>query len=372
MNASADDLDRRNDEPPFWLPLLAALPLAACLLLSAVPILGQGAASASRTMYLWAFVLWLLPLTALQRALRQRWSLATTAAVLLPATFLMAWASRWLLLLPPLLARGSLPPHFDWAMSLRGLEGTWLSLVAACAIHAVVAYAVQLRRERERVAQAQAWARDAELTALRYQLQPHFLFNTLNAVSALIGEGQGGQAQRMLARLSEFLRATLDGGRGHEVSLAEELALTEAYLEIEQARLGERLRLRWQIGAGVLSARVPYLLLQPLVENAVRHGIARRSAPGRIDLDIAADGDALRIEIVNDPATTPATTADGDADPAPAGGTIGLRNVRERLQALYPQRHAFEAGIDGDGRYRVRLRLPLQPVLAAADTQEAR
>lgn len=367
MNVPADSV-RPNDEPPFWLPVLAAMPLAASLLLSALPVLGHGPASVSRSMYLWGFALWLLPLTALQRALRRRWSLPVAAAVLLPAAFLMAWASRWLLLLPPLLARGSLPPRFDWTATLRGLEGTWLSLVAACAIHAVVAYAVQLRRERERLAQARALARDAELTALRYQLQPHFLFNTLNAVSALIGEGQAGQAQRMLARLSEFLRATLDGERGHEVSLAEELALTEAYLEIEQARLGQRLQLRRRIGAGVLSARVPYLLLQPLVENAVRHGIARRTAPGQIDLDIGADGDALRIEIANDPATAAA----GDAEPVPAGGAIGLRNVRERLQALYPQRHAFEAGADADGRYRVRLRLPLSPVRPAADTQEAR
>ncbi|MEI2456778.1 MULTISPECIES: sensor histidine kinase [Lysobacter] len=371
MNAPYDDLHRRDDEPPFWLPLLATLPLAACLLLSVLPILGHGPASVSRSMYLWAFALWLLPLTALQRALRRRCSLAATAAVLLPATFLMAWTSRWLLLLPPLLARGSLPPSFDWTSTLRGLEGAWLSLVAACAIHAVVAYAAQLRRERERSAQARALARDAELTALRYQLQPHFLFNTLNAVSALIGEGQAGQAQRMLVRLSEFLRATLDGERGHEVSLAEELALTEAYLEVEQARLGERLRLGWKIGAGVLPAPVPYLLLQPLVENAIRHGIARRTQPGRIDLDIAADGDMLRIDIANDPATAPP----GDTGPVRAGGAIGLRNVRERLQALYPQRHVFQAGLDGDGRYRVRLRLPLRSArsaVASIDTGEGR
>ncbi|WP_363798958.1 histidine kinase [Lysobacter firmicutimachus] len=371
MNALCDDLHRRDDEPPFWLPLLATLPLAACLLLSVLPILGHGPASVSRSMYLWAFALWLLPLTALQRALRRRCSLAATAAVLLPATFLMAWASRWLLLLPPLLARGSLPPSFDWTFTLRGLEGAWLSLVAACAIHAVVAYAAQLRRERERSAQARALARDAELTALRYQLQPHFLFNTLNAVSALIGEGQAGQAQRMLVRLSEFLRATLDGERGHEVSLAEELALTEAYLEVEQARLGERLRLGWKIGAGVLSAPVPYLLLQPLVENAIRHGIARRTQPGRIDLDIAADGDMLRIDIANDPATAPP----GDTGPVRAGDAIGLRNVRERLQALYPQRHVFQAGLDRDGRYRVRLRLPLRSArsaVASIDTGEGR
>jgi len=363
MNALAQE-HRRSDEPPFWLPLLAALPLAACLLLSAVPILGHGPASVSRSMYLWAFVLWLLPLTALQRALRRRWSLAATAAVLLPATFLMAWASRWLLLLPPLLARGSLPPQFDWSATLRGLEGAWLSLVAACAIHAVVAYAAQLRRERERSAQAQALARDAELLALRYQLQPHFLFNTLNAVSALVGEGQAAQAQRMLARLSEFLRATLDDGHGHEVSLAEELALTEAYLEIERARLGERLQLRWRIGAGVLPARVPYLLLQPLVENAIRHGIARRVAPGRIELAIVAAGEDLSIEIANDAATTSASEAEPTRAPG-ATGAIGLRNVRDRLQALYPQRHAFDAAFDADGRYRVRLRLPLRWAEAA-------
>ncbi|RDZ27260.1 sensor histidine kinase [Lysobacter silvisoli] len=342
--------------PPFWLPVLAGLPLAACLLLIALPNLEYGAAMATRTAHLSALVLWLLPLTWLQRALWRRelapWAMA---GLLLVATYAMALSVRLAAMVVAALAAGRTPaPTFDESLLLRGLEGPWLALIAYCALHAMVIYYTQFRDEQLRRVQAQALAREAELMALRYQLHPHFLFNTLNAISSLMADGRGRQAQQMLARLGEFLRATLDGARGHEVCLADELSLTEAYLDIEKARLGERLQLQWQFGPDVLDARFPYLLFQPLVENAIRHGIAPRSEPGRLDLRVQALEGQLQVEVVND---LPKTSLPSGTD---AGTGLGLRNVRERLDKLYPGAYTLQAARDDDGRYRVRLRLPLR------------
>lgn len=343
--------DRREARPPFWLPVLAGLPLGACLLLIALPILGQGEAGLWRSLYLLTFVLWVAPLTALQRWLWRRgepvWRMALE---LLAVTYLMALCTRALGV--PLLARSAAPA--DLTLLLRGLEASWLALVAFCAIHAVVAYYAELRHEQDRRAQALASMRDAQLRALRYQLQPHFLFNALNAVSALVAAGQGEQARAMLARLGDFLRSILREPAGEEALLAEEIAMTDAYLDVEKARLGERLRLSWRLGPGVLAARVPRLLLQPLVENAIRHGIAPRVDGGRLDIAIEAADGQLRIRLDND------LPEDFAPRTAPAHAAIGLDNVRARMAWLYSEAATLDAGAGEDGRYRVELALPLR------------
>lgn len=349
---------RSRHLPPFWLPLLAGLPLAICLALMAAPSLGHGIATVSRTMHLMAFVLWAIPLALLQRRL---WShgarLWGMALILLVATCLMALATRVLNIGLQAAIAGALPSDFSWLLVFRGIEGAWLTLIAFCAIHAVVAYYAELQQEQAWRQEAQSLVRDAELRALRYQLQPHFLFNTLNAISTLVAEGHGHAARQMLARLGDFLRATLDLGHAHEVRLAEELALTDTYLEIEKARLGDRLQLKWRVGSGLLGACVPYLLLQPLVENAIRHGIAPRRGPGRLEIDIAGDKASLRVRVSND---LPA--ADDDAVTPIAGRTktVGLRNVDDRLSRLYPGEYELSAGVHDDGRYHVMLALPLR------------
>ena len=350
----------RPSLPPFWLPVVAGLPLGLCLLVMALPILGHGNATLSRTLYLSAFVLWLLPLTALQRRLWRRGMPAwRIALVLLAATYAMALATRVLSVVVQAVAAGGLsrlasPGAVDVSLLFRGLEGAWLVLVAYCAVHAVVIYYAALRREQADHAEARALARDAELRALRYQLQPHFLFNTLNAVSTLVAEGHGAEARQVLARLGDFLRTVLDARPRHEVTLAEEIAMTEAYLEVEKARLGRRLQLSWQLGEGVLGAHVPYLLLQPLVENAIRHGIAPRRAPGRLDVHIARAGARLDIHIRNDlPETIDASPRSHDTRDA-----VGLENVRARLARLHGGDAVLHAGMEGD-RYHVHLVLPL-------------
>lgn len=343
--------------PPFWLPLLAGLPLAVCLVLMAAPSLGHGVATASRTVFLMAFVLWAIPLTLVQRRLWMRGTrLWVVVPTLLAATYLMTLVARVLNIGLQVAIAGPLPPDFSWWLVLRGIEGTWLTLIAFCAIHAVVNYYAALKQEQAQRLEAQSLARDAELRALRYQLQPHFLFNTLNAISALVAEQKGPEARQMLARLGDFLRATLDLGHAHEVSLAEELALTDAYLEIEKARLGDRLQLKWRVGPGLLGARVPYLLLQPLVENAIRHGIAPRRGSGRLEIEITGEA-ALHVRISNDlPAGTDLVSGTG-------GGrteAVGLRNVGERLSRLYPAACDLHAGVRDDGRYHVAVSLPLR------------
>lgn len=351
LSAMTTTPDRREARPPFWLPVLAGLPLGACLLLIALPILGQGQAGVWRSLYLLTFVLWILPLTALQRWLWRRGEpLWRMSLALLAVTYLMALCTRALGV--PLLARSA--ASADWTLLLRGLEASWLVLVAFCAVHAVVAYYAELRHEQDRRARALALMRDAELRALRYQLQPHFLFNALNAISALIDAGQGDRARTMLARLGDLLRSTLREREGEETLLAEEIAMTEAYLDVEKARLGERLRVSWRLGPEVLAARVPSLLLQPLVENAIRHGIAPRTGGGHLDIAIEATDEQLRIRLENDLPEDVAPRA------ASAPAAVGLDNIRARLAWLSSDAAMLNAGEREDGRYRVELALPLR------------
>lgn len=341
-------------QPPFWLALLAGLPAIASLALMVIPDLGHGHAAAFKGLYLGLCLLWSIPLAALQRALWRRgrawwWLLGFVFAVTYAMAVANNLAGQWLAI-----AMGwTRDPALDWASLLGGLESCWLALLAAGASHAVLAYAYRLRREQAQHLAARAAMRDAELRALRYQLQPHFLFNTLNAVSALVAEQRNAEAQAMIARLGDFLRGTLAVPQAHEVPLGEEIAAAEDYLDIERVRLADRLRLRWQVGPDVLQARVPRLLLQPLIENAIHHGIAPGAGAGRLDITAMREGDRLRLEVNND-----VSGEEGARDPdAGDSDGIGLRNLRERLQALYPDGHAFSAGAGGDG-FRVALDLP--------------
>jgi two-component system sensor histidine kinase AlgZ len=268
-------------------------------------------------------------------------------AVLLAASYAMSVANS--LMGQRLAIALGLETGYHWDDLLRGLDGCWLALVAFCAMHAVAVYYLSLQRTRLRLAQALADARDAELRALRLQVNPHFLFNTLNAISALVAAGANREANRMLASVSDFLRATLAHDGRHEHTLAEELALTEAYLDIEKARLGERLQLTMNAGPDLLDAYVPYLMLQPLVENAVRHGIAPLAAPGRVDIRVARTGANLHVDVRNDGAR-PAVHKDG----------IGLANVAGRLRHLYGDAQRVDAGWSDDGRFHVSLTLPLR------------
>jgi two-component system, LytTR family, sensor kinase len=220
--------------------------------------------------------------------------------------------------------------------------------------HAVLYYGRY--REGERTAERlTAGLTEARLQALKMQLQPHFLFNTLNAISALI-PAEAKPARRMVARLGDLLRLALEHEETQEVTLREELAFLEPYLEIEQARLEDRLTVVMEIAPETLAARVPHLLLQPLVENAIRHGIAPRIVPGRVEVSAsrAADHRFLHLEVRDD---GPGVERNNRARTRKG---LGLANVRSRLEQLYGGEHHFALENLPEGGVVVRVTLPFR------------
>lgn len=191
----------------------------------------------------------------------------------------------------------------------------------------------EMETHRERALRAEAAAHAAKLQALRAQLEPHFLFNTLNAISTLVAEGKNADAGRMIARLSDFLRLTLETTSKPEVSVAEELEFVRRYLEIEQIRFGERLKVTIDAEPDAMAALMPSLLLQPLVENAVKHGVSTRESGGSIHLSIARRNDDLQILVSDDGPGFPEETI------PPRG--VGLANTAARLSELYGQQSSL-------------------------------
>jgi two-component system, LytTR family, sensor kinase len=221
--------------------------------------------------------------------------------------------------------------------------------------------------ERERLLRAEARAHEARLAALRLQLQPHFLFNALNAVSTLVADGRPAEANRMLARLADFLRATLDRRDTAEVPLSEEIAFTRQYLEIEEVRFGERLRVEVDVDPETRTALVPAMILQPLVENAVRHAIVPRAAGGAIGIVAARENGILRIGVHDDGPGAPQRREGPGASGLGQGGRedtarhgLGLANTRQRLEELYGSRAELTLGESVRGGLAVSLRLPFR------------
>jgi hypothetical protein len=220
--------------------------------------------------------------------------------------------------------------------------------LAVLALHYLLDAAERGRDSERREQELRVLARDAELKALRAQLNPHFLFNSLNSISALTTIDPS-KAREMCVLLSDFLRKSLKLGERMTVSLGEELDLAKAYLAIERIRFGERLSVEWEVEASTLETRLPTLLLQPLVENAIKHGIAAIPEGGRLGIAAAKRSDEVEIVIEN--------PVDPDSE-APVGLGMGLRQVRQRLLGRYGSRCAMEAGVV-EGVHRVALRLPL-------------
>jgi two-component system, LytTR family, sensor kinase len=191
----------------------------------------------------------------------------------------------------------------------------------------------------------------AQLRALQMQLRPHFLFNTLNTVAMLVRTNDGAGAVRMLAGLSDLLRQMLDDGAAHEVPLHEELAFLDSYLSIERTRFHDRLHIAMAVPPATLDAYLPRLVLQPLVENAIRHGVARRTAGGTLTISGARVGDALSV-VVRDDGPGPSTDGRGTGD------GVGLRNTRERLQRLYGARATLTLDGAPDGGATATLTIP--------------
>ena len=188
----------------------------------------------------------------------------------------------------------------SWSLvAAQAFEAT-IVLIAWVALYFGIKYYGTVEEQRGRLLASEATARAAQLQALRYQLQPHFLFNTLNAISTLVVSNQPDQATEMIARLGGLLRNTLSFPETHIVTLREEFAVIEEYLSIEQVRFGPRLSVSLNMSPRAYEAQVPRFLLQPIVENAIRHGIARCPNGGEVVIRASAIEDRLRIEIDND------------------------------------------------------------------------
>ncbi|MCM2258390.1 MAG: histidine kinase [Vicinamibacteria bacterium] len=244
-------------------------------------------------------------------------------------------------------AFAGLSTRLEPAVPLLAAVGGLAFLLAAALQHAQAATLLSHEAERREL-DLRVMSREAELKALRAQLQPHFLFNALNSISALTTVDPAG-ARDMCLRLADFLRLSLRHGQRETIPLGEELALVERFLAIEQVRFGDRLRVDWQVDATAREVPVPPLLLQPLVENAVGHGIAGLVEGGAVRIEARREGGRLHLAVEN--------PVDVDAPARRRGEGVGLENVRRRLAAAY----AGAARIEVEpvpGRFRVALSLP--------------
>jgi LytS/YehU family sensor histidine kinase len=234
------------------------------------------------------------------------------------------------------------------------IAGVPLYLISVAVHYLLLTFEASREAER-RALESQVATREAELRALRAQLNPHFLFNSLNSINALVGSDPEA-ARRMCESLGDFLRRTLALGARDAVSLGEELALVDRYLAIERVRFGERLRVECRLEPAVERCLVPPLLLQPLVENAIKHGIAERIEGGTVRIAAARHDGVLTIEVEND--------VDSDAPPRRGEG-VGLANVRRRLDAIDARNARLDVRRIAD-QFRVTLTLPAQLAEPAA------
>jgi two-component system LytT family sensor kinase len=227
-----------------------------------------------------------------------------------------------------------------------------------------VGYYAQFREREVRATQLEARLAQSELQALKMQLHPHFLFNTLNGIAGLVRDKKNSAAVEMIAGLSDLLRYTLDGAGRQEVTLREELEFLELYLGIQQKRFPDRLRVEMSVEPTALEALVPNLILQPLVENAIRHGVSRRAAAGTVGVAASREDGMLRLRVYDDgPGLRRDARGDAGTDDEHEGAAssgIGLSNTRARLRQLYGESQSFEVFDRAAGGVEATLLLPFR------------
>lgn len=290
------------------------------------------------------------PLTQWKRV--STWMAHIAACVVIGCIY-AAWISAWEEWLNPWARSGG-----EAAFSKIWLQRCYGGLVSYVILYGVILLAGHIVDSREQLARQQAeTARlneqlsKAQLDALRRQIEPHFLFNTLNAVAGLVREERNDAAVNMIAGLSDFLRRVVEDSERQEVPLGEELEFAQKYLEIQKARFAERLEFSVDVPSELLGAQVPSLILQPMVENAVKHGIAKRVQGGTIRISAGRDNGALTLRVANDGPSLPAgweKSATG----------IGISNVRTRLQSLYGDGFELKMSDRQSGGVEAVVRLP--------------
>jgi signal transduction histidine kinase len=242
---------------------------------------------------------------------------------------------------------------------------------AIAIVHAILFH--EAWQQRERLAAAlRVRLSEARLDALTAQLRPHFLFNTLNGISTLV-HSDPAAADQMIVRLADLLRASLETSAAHEIPLADELALAERYVAIMQVRLRDRLSVEWNVAPEARAALVPHFILQPLVENALEHGIARRAGPGRLTVGARVERGVLRLSVADDGPGVRRERGGNDprGDGSEDGGGIGLANTRLRLRQLYGEHHRLGIESSAGGGTVVRIAIPARTAPAAPDVSVA-
>ncbi|MBL8556725.1 MAG: histidine kinase [Phenylobacterium sp.] len=227
------------------------------------------------------------------------------------------------------------------------------TFIAWCALYFAIRYEEELKEKNLRLVAAQALAMDAQNRMLRYQINPHFLFNTLNALSSLILAKENERAERVVLSLSSFLRHTLEKELPDKAPLSDEIEAQRQYLLIEQARFEDRLNYVETIPAELRDALAPSLILQPLVENAVKYGVARSNAPVTIEIKAEAAGGRLKLTVADD-------GADGAGLPSTAKLGLGLENVRRRLELIYGKTAELTCGPIQPHGFLASVEIPLE------------
>jgi two-component system, LytTR family, sensor kinase len=307
--------------------------------------------------YLWALLVPVIAYLA-RRVPLDRSHALRAAAVHIPAAALVSALHQALYILQGCVwSRHERPCHFfvsfsENVFSFYFMVGVIVYFAVLLGTQAVD-FARRFRDSQLHASRLESELAKARLRALRAQLQPHFLFNTLHAISALVVKDPEA-ADRMIADLSDLLRLALEDVEQDEVTVRRELELVERYLSIERMRFADRLTVRLSIGPETLDARVPSLILQPLVENAMRHGASRREGPSWIEIRSGSENGRLSLGV-----------RDGGEEPAPSAAPplregIGFRAMRARLEELYAGEHSFEYGAGTDGVFSVRVTIPMR------------
>jgi hypothetical protein len=294
------------------------------------------------------------------RITRLRWAVRSTlllAAAMVATTIQSLFDLHW----TRYMALTFFPTWQTWALQINSqrLSTTLVLYLWTFCLALTLLWAARASRASQvalaRAAEAEAEAAKAQSAALRLQLNPHFLFNTMNSISSLVELERKREAGEMIDRLCEFLRASLNADPMEDVPLAQEIDAIDAYLAIESTRFGERLDVEIHVAPDTVNAQVPNFILQPFVENAIKHGVSLVKGPANLCVAAAREGEELVLTVTN--TADPTLTAAADALPSRHSTGIGLSNTRQRLANRYGDRALLLAGPTETG-YRATIRLP--------------
>lgn len=263
-----------------------------------------------------------------------------------------------------LLTGGDLDPLFKWYMLFMSVSYAFFMILVWSSLYFGINYHYRLVNEKQLHLDAVRLSHVAQIKMLRYQINPHFLFNTLNAISTLVLKGDKQKANGMLTRLATFLRFSLDNDPEKKITLYEELKALMLYLEIEKTRFDERLTVKFQIEPQTEALLVPSLLLQPLVENSIKYAIAHMATGGVISISAYCKNNSLHLEVAdNGPSNDNAQKAlakHSMSVKSETKGGVGVQNIIERLRVLYPNKHEFQVYKEKQKGYRVLIVMPME------------